>query len=162
MSVGCGKFVGMQIPRAVAVVVDGDRALIIKRYLRLDAMRDCVFCGDINWEGSECPGHHYSVLPGGGVEDGETAEEAALRELTEETTLGARIDRLLWTGKHFDRPATYFLMTEVTGTPVLSGPEAAEHCADNHFELRWARADEFEDLNLRPPAIRRPLAELLQ
>jgi ADP-ribose pyrophosphatase YjhB (NUDIX family) len=66
-------------------------------------------------------GRDYAVLPGGGIEEGETAAEAALRELHEETTLVAEIDRLLWTGRHNDRPAWYFLMTAVRGRAELSG-----------------------------------------
>jgi hypothetical protein len=85
-----------------------------------------------------------------------------LRELTEETTLTARIDRLLWTGKHNGRPASYFLVTDVTGSPVLSGPEAEAHRPDNSFDLRWAEAHEFDDLGLYPADIRLPLADLLQ
>ena len=80
-------------PRAAAVVVDGDQVLVMKRHKR---------------------GRDYAVLPGGGVEEGETAAQAALRELHEETTLVAEIDRLLWTGRHNDRPAWYFLMTART------------------------------------------------
>lgn len=151
----------MLIPRAVAVVADGRRALVIKRYLRHKAVGDCVMCEAGGWDGPECPGHHYAVLPGGHVEEGETAETAALRELNEETTLTARIGRLLWTGKHNGRPASYFLMAEVTGTPVLSGSEAAAHGLDDSYELRWARADEFDDLGLYPADVRLPLAALL-
>ncbi len=127
-------------PRAVAVVVDGGRVLVMKRHKR---------------------GRDYAVLPGGGVEEGETAAEAALRELHEETTLVAEVDRLLWTGRHNDRPATYFLMTAVRGRAALSGPEAAANRPDNSFELRWATADEFADLGLHPRDIRGPLAELI-
>jgi hypothetical protein len=85
-----------------------------------------------------------------------------LRELNEETTLIARIDRLLWTGKHNGRPASYFLMTEVSGTPVLSGSEAEAHGPEDSFELLWAGADEFDELGLHPADVRSPLAKLLQ
>ncbi|MGW0811016.1 NUDIX hydrolase [Nonomuraea sp. NPDC002799] len=151
----------MPIPRAVAVVVDGARALVIKRYYRRESPGVCGLCRRTGQEGPRCPGHHYALLPGGHVEDGESAETAALRELREETTLDARIDRLLWTGQHYERPATYFLMTDVTGTAVLSGEEAVEHGPANSFELRWATAAEFDELNLIPPDIREPLTRLL-
>ena len=88
----------------MAVVIDGERLLVIKRHKH---------------------GRDYAVLPGGGVEHGETVAQAALRELQEETTLTAEIDRPLWTGRHRDRPASYFLMTAVRGRAELSGPEHA-------------------------------------
>jgi len=98
--------------RAVAVVIDGERLLVIKRHKR---------------------GRDYAVLPGGGVERGETAAQVAVRELWEETTLTAEIDRPLWTGRHKDRPASYFLMSAVRGRARLSGPEARANRPDNSF-----------------------------
>lgn len=53
-------------PRAVAVVVRDGKVLVMKR--RLD-------------------GRAYAVLPGGGIKDGELAEDAALGELRDECRL---------------------------------------------------------------------------
>jgi len=151
----------VRIPRGVAVVVDGARVLVIKRYLRRPPGIECVMCADAGWGGARCPGHHYAVLPGGHVEHGESAEQAAVRELEEETGLRGTAERLVWTGRHNGRPAFYFLIGGAQGVPVLSGPEAAENGPDNSFTLRWATADEFDRLGLHPADIRPVLAGLL-
>lgn len=159
---GWGDNRGVAIPRAVAVVVDGPRVLVIKRYLRRERAEACAMCLGTGAAGPGCGGHRYAVLPGGHVEDGETHEAAAVRELAEETTLRGRVGELLWTGLHNGRAASYFLMADVAGTPVLSGPEAAEHCADNSFELLWAAPEDFDGLGLYPPDVRAPLGRLLR
>jgi hypothetical protein len=64
-------------------------------------------------------------------------------------------------GTHNGRPAFYFLMADVEGVPVLSGPEAAENGPNNSYEPLWATADQFEALNLHPADVRRILADLL-
>ena len=130
----------MTPPRAVAVVLRDGRVLVIKRH------RDGV---------------DYAVLPGGGGEPGESSAEAAVRELYEETTLTAEIDRLLWTGDHGGRPAAYFLMKGVTGEPALSGSEAEANCPANSFEPLWATAEDLVSLDLKPEGVRDRVARLL-
>ena len=152
----------MSIPRAVAVVVDAGKVLVIKRYLRLDrAVETCAMCEASTWQGPDCRGHKYAVLPGGHVEPGETPEEAAVRELEEETTLIAEIDRLLWTSTHNGRPAYYFLMTNVIGNAQLSGPEAAANSATNSHELRWADLPGLGSLGIYPNDVQPRLSQLI-
>ncbi|GAA3450172.1 NUDIX domain-containing protein [Dactylosporangium matsuzakiense] len=151
----------MTIPRAVAVVTEARRVLVIKRFLRRHSSAACVMCEEDGWPGPDCPGHHYAVLPGGGVEAGESAEAAAVRELAEETGLAATIAGRIWTSQERGRTGFYFLMADVTGVPALSGPEAVANCPDNSFELLWATPAEFEPLNLRPADVRPVLTALL-
>jgi 8-oxo-dGTP pyrophosphatase MutT (NUDIX family) len=149
--------VTVPIPRAAAVVLRHGRVLLIRRYVRGSTVTRCSW----GCTPGECPGHHYAVVPGGHVEDGETPEVTALRELAEETTLTGRIDRLLWTGLHNDRPATYYLIAGATGEPVLSGEEAIVNRPDNSFALVWAEAADLDRFGLHPAEIRAPLTALL-
>lgn len=129
-----------QGPRAVAVVRRDHEVLVIKRHYN---------------------GTDYAVLPGGSVEAGETFEQAAIRELWEESTLRAQIDRQLLAGEHNGREARYFLMTDVEGTPRLSGPELEAHSPANSFELIWAGPDDFRELGLHPAHLQRDLSAFL-
>ncbi|WP_427893178.1 NUDIX hydrolase [Kribbella sp. GL6] len=152
----------MKIPRGAAVVLRDGKVLIVKRYLRLDSAAECVMCEYADVPGPECGGHRYAVLPGGHVEQGESAAAAALRELTEETTLTGVIDELLWTGSHNGRPAYYFRVKDVSGVPELSGDEAIEHSPTNHFELRWAGPAEVEAFGIYPPDLLPKLVAIMR
>jgi predicted acetyltransferase/8-oxo-dGTP pyrophosphatase MutT (NUDIX family) len=123
---------GDPTPRAVAVVVRGAKLLVMAR--RLD-------------------GREYAVLPGGGIEPGETPERAAVRELAEECSLTGTAVRRLFEGDHGGRPATYVLVDVPEGEPVLGGPEALAQSEDDHYQPLWATAAELPMLGLLPEGI---------
>ena len=103
-------------------------------------------------------GREYAVLPGGGIEPGESAAEAAVRELAEECSLEGTEVRHLFDGDHGGRSASYFLVDVPEGEPVLGGTEAEEHVAENSFQPLWATARRAADAR---PASRRRSSDLV-
>jgi predicted acetyltransferase/ADP-ribose pyrophosphatase YjhB (NUDIX family) len=122
---------GSPEPRAAAVVVRGHKLLVIARLL---------------------DGREYAVLPGGGVDPGETPEEAAVRELAEECSMSGRAVRRLFDGDHGGRPASYVLV-EAEGEPVLGGEEARAASPDDSYRPLWATEPELALLGLLPDGI---------
>ena len=100
--------------RAAVVILSADRILLIHRFKH---------------------GREYYIIPGGGVEPGETVEQAALREIREETGLEIQLDGKLWEYVNQGHPETYFLATRFSGLLGLGGPELAEQSAENIFQL---------------------------
>jgi len=103
-------------------------------------------------------GNEYFTLPGGGQEEGETSKETALREVKEETTVVASINKLLYkirwdTGNE----NYYFLCNYIGGEPTL--PESSEefHQMKNDLQVykpHWHSIKDLSSILLYPLEIR--------
>jgi len=87
-------------------------------------------------------GHDYWLIPGGGLEDGETAEQCVVREMKEEIHLNVKIERLLleeyWDDDRVYRGSKTYLCTPISGKAqpgYKPEPEAASHYSI--VEVKW-------------------------
>ncbi|MBK1880619.1 NUDIX hydrolase [Pelagicoccus mobilis] len=86
-------------------------------------------------------GTEYWQFPGGGLEKGESPDQAVLRELKEETGLDGKIVRELFTipYKH-GLSTTYLIETDRNQTPVLGiDPEEIDQDHKKLADLGWMK-----------------------
>lgn len=115
------------------------------RIVVLDAQRRILL---FRHAGSQ--GRSFWATPGGGLEEGETFEQAACREASEELGVASVSLRLLWEATndflHMDRPVhqqeCYFLM-EDAGQDLLTGVQSV-HQQEGILEARWWTQTELE------------------
>ena len=97
-------------------------------------------------------GEEYWVFPGGGVEDTETAEQAIIREVTEETNLTVLEHELAFmsyneTSKK-DEP--FYICEVSSGTPELVGEEKDKNNDENWYQLEWVNLGKLQSILLVP------------
>lgn len=108
-----------QVPRvSMAIITAGDRVLMVRRRQQE---------GKLLW-----------AFPGGGIEAGESAEQAAIREVAEEVALEVKSVRVLGARVH---PQTGADMTYVACEPVAG--EARVEDAEELAEVAWIRLEEI-------------------
>lgn len=98
---------------------------------------------------------HY-IVPGGGIEAGESVEETAVREAKEETNFDIVLGPKLW-HRHINPlfEETAFLVTEFSGELQLGGPELASLSATIKYDFEWIPLEEACDLPYYPAKLER-------
>ena len=110
------------------------------------------------------PEREIWLLPGGGIEEGETSRMAAVREVKEETSLDISVDRMLWHVEQLknDGQQRYvnFFLAHVTGGELILGEDPEfDEAGQVLREVRKVSMDELADLpNVYPEFIRNELA----
>ena len=117
--------------RSAGIVLKNDKVLVMRR---------------IN------NGDEYWVFPGGGVEDGETPEQTAVREIDEETTVRVTHGKLLYHITWNTGEENFFYLCEyLSGEPKLREDtnEFEEMKGGNQlFEPMWIGIDKLQSLKL--------------
>lgn len=90
----------------------------------------------------------YYVIPGGGLEEGETLEENVIRELKEEFNVDIEIIKFLCTEEYDDTIANYFLCKIVNGTPKLGGEELERMTSQNYYEIRYINLNDIDNYDI--------------
>ena len=106
-------------------------------------------------------GPEYYVIPGGGMEPGETPQQTAIRESLEELGISIVIERLL-AKIIFHGRAQYYFLARATGGhfgtgagPEMTGKYPPER---GTYTPVWVPLNQVEQINLFPPSI----AEILK
>ncbi len=89
------------------------------------------------------------TLPGGHVEEGESPEAAAVRELREETAIDGRVVAPLGVVE-IAREGVRYSIHEFLVTPTSDGPARA---SDDAADVRWAHREELESIGVRDDAV---------
>ena len=104
-------------------------------------------------------GSHYFIFPGGGMDEGETAEDAAIREAEEELGIKVEVKQKIAEIIYKVNKQYYFLVNWVDGEfGTGTGEEYGEYNPSHGtYHPLWMPVDEITEKNVLP----KPLAEIV-
>lgn len=109
---------------------------------------DCVylmFRRRIKEDGSK---KEYYVIPGGGINEGETLEENIRREMREEFSVEINILGYLGNDESEDSIANFFACEIASGTPRLGGEELEKCNESNYYEIRKIEISNLDNIDV--------------
>lgn len=102
-------------------------------------------------------GREYWVFPGGGIEANEDPAEATIRELKEETTVLAEVEKQIYEITLDDGTINrFYLCHYLAGEPKLGleANEGVNQSENNFYQPQWVDLNDLKDLILYPLEIR--------
>jgi 8-oxo-dGTP pyrophosphatase MutT (NUDIX family) len=96
----------------------------------------------------------YYVTPGGGVEEGESIQEALKREIKEETNLDlGKFEK--WYEETYEGVQTLYFICQVEGNEIkIIGEELDKEDKNNHYEPRWVNKRDLKKVTVYPEKIK--------
>lgn len=90
----------------------------------------------------------YYVIPGGGVDEGETFEETLYREMREELSVEVNILGKVGIDEGDCSIANFYALEITTGIPTLGGEELEKNSEDNYYEIRLVKINELDNIDV--------------
>ena len=95
------------------------------------------------------------MVPGGGIEEGESSKQAAAREVKEETGLDVAVDRLVWhveeVSQRGQRFVDFFLANVVGGKLELGEDPEFDKAGQVLREVKFLTRDEIKEIKYLYP-----------
>ena len=91
---------------------------------------------------------HYFTIPGGGVEEGESFSEAAIRETKEETCCDIIIVKELEVEDYGTGICHWFYGKYISGTPKLGGEELEGNNPNNSYKVVLIDINDIDNINI--------------
>ncbi len=90
----------------------------------------------------------YYVIPGGGVLENETLEEAVIREIKEEFSVDVKIEGYLGKEEDENSIAHFFECSIINGIPKLGGEELERCTQSNYYEIRPIPIEKLDKIDI--------------